>query len=273
MYGIHFCSTFYPVGINHKEVTVHAPGEHFTVGDLCFMAFTRAKFGFPFQIYVPGSKKPLVNICVKGAHGHIQFRMVCDNLIRRLSLVYQMGNEPVFVQKFLSGHVDSVSAAGKKFTVFPVSKTGIIDILMCDGAFVECLVAAVTDIWGFIQAYAPFPDKIPAGLVASRAGSTFDAAEDDLAAGIGFVAVVSMDTEVFGIIKSAFVVPVAEAVFFYLFRDGGRILAQEAADVLERHPLRKCFLNVKPVFEGEVFLVSRYKITHHVSFHCCQKAW
>lgn len=62
----------------------------------------------------------------------------------------------------------------------------------------------------------------------------FDATEDDLVTDIGLTAMVSMDTEVFGIIKSAFVIPVAETVFSYLPGDGGWILAEKAGDVFKR---------------------------------------
>lgn len=258
MYGIHFSSTFYPVGIDQEEVAVHAPGKHFTIGNLCLMAFAWAEFWFPFQVDVPGGKKPLVNVCVDGTDRQIQFRMVCDDLVGGLSLVYQVGNKPVFLEQFFFGHVNASSAAGKKLAVFAVSKTGIIDILVCNGAFVDHLITAVTDIRGLIQTPAAFPDEIPAGLVAGRAGGAFDAAEDDLVTGIGLTAMVSMDTEVFGIIKSAFVIPVAETVFPHLLGDSGWILAEEAGNVFKRSTIGKSFFDVEAVFQGKMLLVSRY---------------
>ena len=66
MYSIHFSSTFYAAGIKKKEVAVHAPGKHFTVSDLCLMAFAGTEFWFPLQVNVPGGKKPLVNVCIEG---------------------------------------------------------------------------------------------------------------------------------------------------------------------------------------------------------------
>ena len=98
MYGIHFSRTFYPVGIDQEEIAVHPSGKHFPIGNLCLMAFARAEFWLPFQVDVPGGKKPLVNVCVEGADRQIQFRMVCDDLVGGLSLVYQVGNKPVFLE-------------------------------------------------------------------------------------------------------------------------------------------------------------------------------
>lgn len=241
MYGIHFSSTFYPVGIDQEEVAVHAPGKHFTIGNLCLMAFAWGEFWLPFQVDVPGGKKPLVNVCVDGTDRQIQFRMVCDDLVGGLSLVYQVGNKPVFLEQFFFGHVNASSAAGKKLAVFAVSKTGIIDILVCNGAFVDHLITAVTDIRGLIQTPAAFPDEIPAGLVAGGAGGAFDAAEDDLVTGIGLTAMVSMDTEVFGVIKSAFVIPVAETVFPHLLGDSGGSLQRKRAMSLKEVPLERAF--------------------------------
>ena len=184
--------------------------------------------------------------------------MVCDNLVRGLTLVYQVGNKPVFLEQFLFGHVDALSAAGKKLAVFAVSKEGIIDILMCNGTFMECFVTAVTDIGSLIQPSAMFPDEIPAGLIAGGAGGTFNAAENEFVAGISFTAMVSMNTEVFCIIKRAFVIPVAETVFPHLLRDSGWILAEEAGNVFKRSTIGKSFFDVEAVFQGKMFLISRY---------------
>ena len=54
--------------------------------------------------------------------------MVCDDLVRGLSLVYQVGNKSVLFEQLFFSHVNASSVAGKKLAVFAVSKTGIIDI-------------------------------------------------------------------------------------------------------------------------------------------------
>ena len=49
-------------------------------------------------------------------------------------------------------------------------------------------------------------------LVAGWTGGTFDTTENDLATGIDFFAMISVDAEVMCIVKTAFVIPVAEPV-------------------------------------------------------------
>ena len=61
---------------------------------------------------------------------------------------------------------------------------------------------------------------------------------------------VSMDTEVFGIIKSTFVIPVAEPVLPYLLGDGGWILSEEAGNVLKRSTIGKSLFDVEAVLLG-----------------------
>ena len=83
---------------------------------------------------------------------------------------------------------------------------------MGDGAVVYGFGASVADIRRLIKAAAAFPYKVRTGLVAGRAGSTFHITEDELTAHVRFPAMVTVDTEVMGIIESAFMVPVAEPV-------------------------------------------------------------
>src|SRR5699024_12222544 len=57
------------------------------------MALSWFEMNFPFQIYVPCRKESLVKIRIQGTDGHIQFRMVCQDMIGRLSLFDQWGND------------------------------------------------------------------------------------------------------------------------------------------------------------------------------------
>ncbi|MFQ9837836.1 MAG: ATP-binding protein [Agathobacter rectalis] len=57
-----------------------------------------------------------------------------------------------------------------------------------------------------------FFDKVRTCLVAGWTGGTFDTAENDLATGIDFFAMISVDAKVMRIVKTAFVIPVAEPV-------------------------------------------------------------
>jgi hypothetical protein len=90
---------------------------------------------------------------------------------------------------------------------------------------VDLLCTSVADIRSHIKSRAAFFFKVPAGLVACGAGSALYPTEYDLVTGISFLAMITVYTEVFGIIKGAFVIPVRHAVCLYLFRNGCGILA------------------------------------------------
>lgn len=109
-------------------------------------------------------------------------------------------------------HVDAGSGVPEFFAVFTVSKSGIVSVLMRDGAVINLFGAAVADIRSLVQAVAAFLFKVLTGLIAGRTGSAFDTAEDDLTAGICLLTVIPVDTEVLGIVKGAFVIPVRQAV-------------------------------------------------------------
>ena len=88
---------------------------------------------------------------------------------------------------------------------------------MRDCAVIDLFGASVADIRSLVQTVAAFLFEVLAGLITGRTGSAFDTAEDILTASICFLAVIPMDTEVLGIIKSAFVIPVREPVSLYFF--------------------------------------------------------
>ena len=98
---------------------------------------------------------------------------------------------------------------------------------------IDCFRAAIADIGCFVQPVAAFHLIILTGLVACGTGSTFDAADNDFAAYIGFTAVVTMDAEVFCIIKGTLVVPVRNPVRSDLFGNRSRILAKILCNVFE----------------------------------------
>lgn len=86
---------------------------------------------------------------------------------------------------------------------------------MGDGTVIDFLRAAITDIRRFIKSFTVFFLKVLASLIAGRTGSAFDTTQDDFATGIGFLTMIAMDTEIFGIIKSSFVVPGEETMGSY----------------------------------------------------------
>lgn len=199
------------------EITVEPTLEDCSVSYLVIAAFSGTEAHLAFQVNVTGSKEAHVQIGIQGPDRHIQFGMIDQDMIRRLSLLDQRGNDLIFLVQFPYGHVDAGSGIPEILTVFTVSKTGIVNILMCDGAVVDLFATAVADIRGLIQAVAVLLFKVLTGLITGGTGSAFDTTEDDLAAGICFLAMIPMNTEVLGVIKSTFVIPVGETVSLDFF--------------------------------------------------------
>ena len=172
------------------------------------MALSWFEMNLPFQIYVPCRKESLVKIRIQGTDGHIQLRMVCQDMIGRLSLFDQWGNDLVLFAKLPFGHVDPGSGIPEFFPVFSVSEPGVIRVFMCNGAVIDFFRTAVADIRSPVKPYAALFFKVSAGLVAGRTGCAFDSAQDNLSAGISLLAVIAVNTEVFGVIESPFVIPI-----------------------------------------------------------------
>lgn len=247
MHGIHF----------HKgrqfqllEIGVGPVLENTAVRDLCFVNLSWFEFHFTLQINVSCGQDPHVEISVNATHRQLQFRMVRNDLVRRLSLLDQRTDDPVFLVKFLSGHADTGAGLLKAFPIFAVSKPGIVSVFVSNGAMGNLFITAIADIRSFIEPAATFLFKVRAGLVAGRAGSTLDTAKKDFPTGIGLFTMVAVDTKVFGIIKGTFVIPVGQAVHFHLFGNGSGILTEEACDVLKRSTFGKLILDVNTIIQS-----------------------
>ena len=172
------------------------------------MALSWLEMDLPVQIDVPYRKETLIKIGIHGTDRHIQFRVVCQDMIRRLSLFDQRRNDLIFFVKFPLGHVDPGSGIPEFFAIFPVSEPCVIRVFVGDGAVADLFGTAVTDIRSPVKSYAALFFKVSAGLVAGRAGCAFDSAQDNLSAGISLLAVIAVNTEVFGVIESPFVIPI-----------------------------------------------------------------
>ena len=254
--------------IAHKakgtEVTIQPVGEDCSGCDLCFMALSWLEMDLPLQIYVPCRKETLIKIGIHGTDRHIQFRVVCQDMIRRLSLFDQWRNDLILFVKFPPGHVDPGSGISELFPVFPVSKPCVIRVFVGDGAVADFFDTAVADIRSPVKSYAALFFKVSAGLITGRAGSAFDPAQENLSAGVGLLTVIAVDTEVFGIIEGAFVIPVRKAVGPDFFRDRGGILAQEPGNIFKRCTFVQFVFDIDTVFKGKVLLVARNIFTHHM---------
>ena len=172
------------------------------------MALSWFEMNFPLQIYIPCRKESLVKIRIQGTDGHIQLRMVCQDMVGRLPLCDQRGNDLVLFAKLPFGHVNPGSGIPEFFPVFPVSEPGVIRVFVSNGAVIDFFRTAVADIRSPVKSYAALFFKVSAGLITGGAGSAFDPAQDNLSAGVGLLTVIAVDTEVFGIIESPFVIPV-----------------------------------------------------------------
>ena len=214
----------------------------------------------------------MVQVVVDRPDGHIQFRVVGDDLVRGLPLEDQGRDDLVLLMELTPGHVDPFLGRGETFPVLPVGEDGIIAVLIGNGAAVDGLGASIAHVRGPVKAVTALLYKITAGLVAGRTGSAFDPADTDLPADVGLRAVVAVDTEVVCIVKSSFVVPVTDPVEADFLGDGGGILTEVLGDLLEGQAVIERMFDVLPVLKGQVFLVTRYISAHRVSFHCCQKA-
>ena len=79
------------------KVSIHPSLKEGTVFDLCVMALTRFELHFAFEVDVPGGKETIIQIRVKSPDGHIQFRVVCDDLVRGLTLGDQRGDDHILL--------------------------------------------------------------------------------------------------------------------------------------------------------------------------------
>ncbi len=166
--------------IAHKakgaEVTIQSVGEDCSVCDLCFMALSGLEMDLALQIYVPCRKETLIKIGIHRTDRHIQFWVVCQDVIRRLPLFDQWRNDLILFAKFPPGHVDPGSGIPEFFTIFPVSKPCVIRIFMGDGAAADLFGTAVADIRSPVKSSAALFFEVPASLITGRAGSAFDSA-------------------------------------------------------------------------------------------------
>lgn len=181
------------------------------------MDFSGFKLHLMFQINVSSSQKSHIKVVVNAADGKIQFRMVCNDLVRRLALIDQGSDDLILFVEFLSGHSDAGSGILETFPVFPVSEHGIIGVFVGNCTMIDLFTASIVDVGSPIKSAAAFFLKIRIGLVTGGTGSTFNAAEKDLIVGIRFHTTETLGTEVLRIKKSPFVKPIGGSSGLHFF--------------------------------------------------------
>ena len=181
------------------------------------MDFSGFKLHFTFQINVSGSQKSHIKVVVNTADGKIQFRMVCNDLVRRLALSDQRSDDLILFVEFLSGHSDSGPGILETLPVFPISEPGIVGIFVGNRTMIDLFTASIADVGSPIKFAAAVFLKIRSGAVTGGTGSTFNAAKKDLIAGIRFLTTETLGTEVLRIKKSPFVKPIGGSSGLHFF--------------------------------------------------------
>lgn len=125
------------------------------------MSLSRFEFCLSFQINISCCEESFVNVCVHRADRHIQFRVICKDLIRGLPLLNQWRYNLVFLMELVLGHIYSRTRRYQQFTIFSVSSTAVVIVFMCNRA-------AIANIWRFVQSFTSFFFKVLAGLITCR---------------------------------------------------------------------------------------------------------
>lgn len=96
------------------------------------MALSRFEFCMSFQINISCCEESFVNVCVHRADRHIQFRVICKDLIMGLPLLNQWRYNLVFLMELVLGHIYSRTRRYQQFTIFSVSSTAV-----CNSIYVQ----------------------------------------------------------------------------------------------------------------------------------------
>lgn len=130
--------------------------------------FRGLNFACLFKSIFLAVKSPLSMYVVHRADRHIQFRVICKDLIRGLPLLNQWRYNLVFLMELVLGHIYSRTRRYQQFTIFSVSSTSVVIVFMCNRAVIYLFRAAIANIWRFVQSFTSFFFKVLAGLITCR---------------------------------------------------------------------------------------------------------
>ena len=130
--------------------------------------FRGLNFACLFKSIFLAVKSPLSMYVVHRADRHIQFRVICKDLIRGLPLLNQWRYNLVFLMELVLGHIYSGTRRYQQFTIFSVSSTAVVIVFMCNRAVIYLFRAAIANIWRFVQSFTSFFFKVLAGLITCR---------------------------------------------------------------------------------------------------------
>ena len=91
------------------------------------------------------------------------------------------------------------------------------------------------------------------------AGPAPGIADNELVTGVGLFTVDAMDTEVIRVVEASPVPGIDPPVPKDLFRDSSGIFAKKAGNVRDRHTIVQGLLDIQPVINGQMLMVSRYQ--------------
>lgn len=130
--------------------------------------FRGLNFACLFKSIFLAVKSPLSMYVVHRADRHIQFRVICKDLIRGLPLLNQWRYNLVFLMELVLGHIYSRTRRYQQFTIFSVSSTAVVIVFMCNRAVIYLFRATIANIWRFVQSFTSFFFKVLAGLITCR---------------------------------------------------------------------------------------------------------
>ena len=222
-----------PIRGELTEVGIQSADKNGTLGDLGLMNLPDLELHLTLQVDVSCREQSHVDVVVEGTNGEVQFRMIDEDLVRRLSLKDQRSNDGIFFPEIMFCHVDAGTGVLQSLLIFPLGEDGVIAVLLCNWTLADLFVTAVTDIGCLVKSPAAFPDEVFTGLVAGGTGMALNTAEDNLPTGIRFMTVIAFLTEVLFVDERALVVPVRISMEADFLGDRSRILTKESGDVLQ----------------------------------------
>lgn len=129
--------------------------------------------------------------------------MVGKDHIWGLPLLDQRSYRTVESPEFLWCQVHPGTGRREELLIMPLGGFGIVIVLCMDGTFMPWFITSITDERGFFDPGAVLPFEFGTDVIASVAGAAESIAEDEFPTGVCFFAVITMDTEVIGIIKTS----------------------------------------------------------------------
>lgn len=129
--------------------------------------------------------------------------MVGEDHIWGLPLLDQRSYCAVESPEFLWCQVHPGTSNREELLIMSLGGFCIVIVLCMDRAFTPWFIASITDERGFLDPGAVLPFKSGTDVIASVAGAAESIAEDEFPTGVCFFAVITMDTEVIGVIKTS----------------------------------------------------------------------